>query len=513
VPCSFLKPTDPIVRFPHSCDLTVAQMRIALVLALALALFASAFAQTVSTGADATVVTMTSAPNANALSPDSIGTALTPVNGSVTTTAVPGSSDQSPPPLPTVTTNPPMPTTTTATTTTAAGAVSTGAESGSGTGVPSPATSGEQPQSGSPSPSPSPSTSTSLEPSTVSFEFALYSVPSDFPYVWLNVVRSGGLRGNTSVLWTTGDGTAVSGVDYRGTAHAQAVVWADGQGGAQQIFIPLIPRQVGPFNRAFSVILHPNAAAAQTMIVPPNVSTVVIGQPSPFALDSSSSTGAGGGGPIDPTATDPSAASASSSSTGASSGEGGQSPQGSGGQTSGGGGNNPISVSPGQGGGGNGGGSPAPSGGGTGGTTNPAAGSGSGGSGAGTGTGASGGTAPSSTGGSGSDGSLLDDFASAFVWDAASYQTDNGNRFVVVSIVRVNVFPLAPPKTAAVSYETVDGTVRQHTHAHAHTLTAPPLALRQPAMLPAVCVRARGCGCSRRDRRWRGRITVRLPGL
>ncbi len=103
---------------------------------------------------------------------------------------------------------------------------------------------------------------------------------SDFPYLWVNVYRVGNTAsGPATVVWSTADSTAVSGVDYR---HSTGVVkWSIGVGGAQQIYIPLIARRSGPFGRAFSVILHDQSGAALGF---PAASVVTITEPSPWNL-------------------------------------------------------------------------------------------------------------------------------------------------------------------------------------------------------------------------------------
>lgn len=282
--------------------------------------------------------------------------------------------------------------------------------------------------------------------------------------------------------------------DYR--AASGQLRWDNGVSGGQQIYIPLIARKSGPWDRQFSVVLHNQSGAA---LVFPSVAVVQITQPSVWNLwaDSSSTatnastdlSGTGNGSviptatpangnsaPAMPTVTDGTASPATTPSVPSAS----TSPASVAGSDSSGvltptlpvgsiGANSDGSAAQ------NGNGNP-PSGSTAQQTGNPATGTEgvapSGVAIVGPGTGSGSAISPSATGvnGGSTSGSgfpaigtgtgLLTQFASAFVLDSSTVQTDNSNGFVVIGVTRLQILPIGL-SPCSVKYQTVDGTVSE----------------------------------------------------
>lgn len=88
---------------------------------------------------------------------------------------------------------------------------------------------------------------------TLKFSSPVYSALEDGGSVTVQVARTAGIAGAVSVNYATGGGNAVAGTHY--TSSSGSLNWADGEGGAKSITIPLTDNVPANATRTFQVTL------------------------------------------------------------------------------------------------------------------------------------------------------------------------------------------------------------------------------------------------------------------
>ncbi|MES2505078.1 MAG: immunoglobulin domain-containing protein, partial [Verrucomicrobiota bacterium] len=88
---------------------------------------------------------------------------------------------------------------------------------------------------------------------TLKFSSPVYSALEDGGSVTVQVARTAGIAGAVSVNYATGGGNAVAGTHY--TSTSGSLNWADGEGGAKSITIPLTDNVPANATRTFQVTL------------------------------------------------------------------------------------------------------------------------------------------------------------------------------------------------------------------------------------------------------------------
>jgi hypothetical protein len=114
--------------------------------------------------------------------------------------------------------------------------------------------------------------------SQIRFEYAYYNIPANFPFVWLNVVRSGNAISEGDVItvdWFTADFSAMDSMDY--TRSSGSIQWSSGTPNSQRIFIPLNPNIWPPYGKSFLVGLVDQSG--RSILTLPNLATVILTPP------------------------------------------------------------------------------------------------------------------------------------------------------------------------------------------------------------------------------------------
>ena len=133
------------------------------------------------------------------------------------------------------------------------------------------------------------------DPGTLQFSADSYSVGESSLTPPVRITRIGGTSGPVSATITTGDGTAVAGVDY--TPVQASVVFADGDDAARAVAIPILPNEVGGQGDRTVLITLSDPGGCATL-GSPAIAVLIIRDddpspppPQPYALDPTFGTG------------------------------------------------------------------------------------------------------------------------------------------------------------------------------------------------------------------------------